>query len=350
MRRLGLIGVRGQAALWAKASAGTQWKTLLAYHPDPGRQDRAAGFPQTSRFSDLVRTCDAIVVSSPTPTHLDYLVRLSSEFRGPVLVEKPIVATAEECGRLISSVPPRFFSRLFTAQNWRFYPWVAKIREAIAGHPVLAAELHLTHDLARKPAYAGSWRSRKKTHPIGPMETQGIHWIDLVHHLLGPIEWVSGRTVRLAGRGTAPDTGSMLLRTQAGTACTIHASYSAPVAYYGRFLTPEQILVYRNGTLTQERARVPVRAGRSRPSPAQTLFSADPERLLVQPLRDQLVLLSRLEKSGPGNGLISAWEGLANTAVLSAFERSARTERPVSLREIPLYRLCRARLRGRAWR
>ena len=101
-RRLGVIGRRGQAGLWAQAaSEASGWELGSCYHPE------------TSGWTAFLKGSDAIVIASPTSTHAGYLRRLSGEFRGPVLVEKPVAASWEECRVLLRDLPPSFLKRLY---------------------------------------------------------------------------------------------------------------------------------------------------------------------------------------------------------------------------------------------
>lgn len=335
MHRLGVIGRRGQAALWAQAARQTPgWTVGFCYHPQPGL--RQVSFPQTGSWSDFLRHSDAVVIASPTSTHSAYLRRLARDFPGPVLVEKPVVARWEECRALLKELPPAFLSRLHVAQNWRFYPWVQTMRSLLKNPSngiVLSAEFQISHDYGLKPSYAASWRSKKSSHSIGPAETQGIHWIDLVHYFFGPVAWVGGGTARIGRVGSAPDTATLFLKSRSGVFCSIHLSYVAPVATYARIVTSRAILTYRDGILKIQKQPPPKSNRVSRPAASRTLQTLSLERLQEQPLRAQLRLLG----SKQGQGLISIREGMANVAVLEGFTRSLRRAQPFRLESIPDY-------------
>ena len=315
-RRLGVIGRRGQAGLWAQAADSTPgWRLGSCYHPN------------TSGWKEFLKGSDAVVIASPTSTHPDYLRRLAAKFKGPVLVEKPVAASLEECRRLIRDIPPSFIKRVYVAHNWRFYPWVKKMRGILRGDRrgvILFAEFHLTHDFGFKPGYASSWRSKKESHPVGPAETQGIHGIDLVHHLFGPIEWIGGG-IRRAGRiGSAPDTASIFLKTRSGVHCAIHTSYVAPVAYYARVVTSHGILTYADGVLEMQKQPAPKANRLSRPAPRRRLLKVSLDDLMLQPLVSQLKEIRTLLEKGTRPKLVSVREGMANIAALEGFSRSVQ--------------------------
>ena len=342
VHRLGVIGRRGQAALWAQAARRTtRWKLGFCYHPKPAVPQLP--FQQTRSWPDFLRHSDAIVIASPTPTHAAYLRRLSRDFSGPVLVEKPVAARWNECRALLKTLPPAFLRRLYVAQNWRFYPWVQKIRSLLgdsSSGAVLSAEFQLSHDYGLKPGYAASWRSEKNLHPIGPAETQGIHWIDLVHYFFGPVVWVGGGVARRGRVGSAPDTATIFLKSKSGVFCSIHLSYVAPVAYYARIVTSRMICTYQDGTLKIQKQPCPPKTGGvSRPAASRTLLALSLEELREQPLRAQLRILEDLLSGRPKRhrGLVSLEEGMANVAVLEGFTRSLQRQRPFCLETIPGY-------------
>lgn len=341
MIRLGIIGLRGQAALWAKAARATPgFQLRCAYHPDRSRHLRRASFEQTDDLRRLVRCCDVLVIASPTHTHLAVLRRLAPIFPGIVLVEKPVLFSLPECGWLLKHLPKSFRNRIYVAQNWRFLPWVEKIRSSLQGGEgdrVLCAVFQMTHDFAFKPAYTASWRSDRKTHPIGPAQSQGIHFIDLVHQLLGPIRSLDAVACRLGKRGTAPDTASILLKTSRGQPCFLHTSYAAPASDHVRITTSRMILTYQDGVLKLQQVTRPALHRPSRPPRERVLFRAASEQLKTAPLRVQLQeLRGYLEESRPMR-LATLGQGIANVAVLAAAEKSIRLERPVFLKEFPLY-------------
>lgn len=341
LHQLGIVGIRGQAALWAQTASQVEgWAVRACYHPDRSRHQGDSKFPQTDRLEELTQTCDAILIASPTPTHLDLLCRLSKLFSGPVLVEKPILCSLRECQTFLKTVPSSFLEQVVVTHNWRFTPWVQKIKEIfgrIDPESVISADFHLMHDFAYKPSYLRSWRSRQETHPVGPAETQGIHLIDLVHHLLGKLLWISGSRKNLAKTGTAPDTTSMLLMTQSGVACSLQTSYAAPASFYARLVTSSCILTQRDGRLTLQERPTPPTEGRSPAPPERLLLEQSLEESGVFALKQQLEDLSAKLAGTGSRSSVTAQQGMANIAVLEGLSESLQTGRPYFLEESPLY-------------
>jgi len=68
--------------------------------------------------------------------------------------------------------------------------------------------------------------------PGGVMLQIGIHYVDVLYYLLGPIKAVSGRFVRLVLPGDNPDVASLILEHENGALSTLNASYASASEYY----------------------------------------------------------------------------------------------------------------------
>ncbi|HZL60968.1 MAG TPA: Gfo/Idh/MocA family oxidoreductase, partial [Pseudolabrys sp.] len=60
----------------------------------------------------------------------------------------------------------------------------------------------------------------------------GIHYVDVLYYLLGPIKAVSGQFVRLVLPGDNPDVASLILEHENGALSTLNASYASASEYY----------------------------------------------------------------------------------------------------------------------
>ena len=206
----------------------------------------------------------------------------------------------------------------------------------------MSADFHLTHDFAFKPSYSSSWRSRRETHQIGPAETLGVHLIDLIHYFFGPIEKIGGRVLNLANTGEAPDTSSMFITTESQVCCTIHTSYAAPVAHYVRIVASELVLTYRDGILNLQE-RTPSDPGMRSSAPRdQTLLRSNSEELSGESLFQQLRALYSGLTDSRCREIGTAYQGIANVAVLGGFEQSLQQGTNYRVKDMPVYRHCAA--------
>src|ERR1019366_5765597 len=77
-----------------------------------------------------------------------------------------------------------------------------------------------------------SWRYTAAGMPGGVMLQIGIHYVDVLYYLLGPIKAVSGQFVRLVLPGDNPDVASLILEHENGALSTLNASYASASEYY----------------------------------------------------------------------------------------------------------------------
>jgi predicted dehydrogenase len=102
--------------------------------------------------------------------------------------------------------------------NWRYQPALQKIR-ALLDDGTLGRVLHIEGNFCGPSAYRfpqGHWRHDRDEAPAGGMTGRGVHVIDAMLYLAGPIEQVTAQSFRLAQDFGADDTTSMLLRFASG--------------------------------------------------------------------------------------------------------------------------------------
>ena len=60
----------------------------------------------------------------------------------------------------------------------------------------------------------------------------GIHYVDVLEYLMGPVRRVSGQSARLVLPGDNPDVGNMILEHESGAISNLTASYASASEYY----------------------------------------------------------------------------------------------------------------------
>jgi predicted dehydrogenase len=68
--------------------------------------------------------------------------------------------------------------------------------------------------------------------PGGVMLQIGIHYIDVLEYLIGPIHAVRGQSAQLVLPGDNPDVASLILEHENGALSTLNASYASASEYY----------------------------------------------------------------------------------------------------------------------
>ena len=77
-----------------------------------------------------------------------------------------------------------------------------------------------------------SWRYQAAGMPGGVMLQIGIHYVDVLEMLLGPVRRVCGMLARLVLPGDNPDVSGLVLEHDVGAISTLTASYASASEYY----------------------------------------------------------------------------------------------------------------------
>ncbi|HJM51504.1 MAG TPA: Gfo/Idh/MocA family oxidoreductase [Alphaproteobacteria bacterium] len=236
MLNVGFIGYRNHAARLLQVVE--EWPAAAVrkiFHPSKTGPD----LRRTKAFDSLL-DCDCIFLCSPNDSHFEYVERLK-DYEGYVFCEKPPFASLQEIDRF--AFDP---GRIFFNFNHRF-GLLSEILAAPDKHELgelLFADATVTHGLAYKDQYPGSWRSDIARHPNGVLETVAIHHIDLFLYHLGDLRDFDFRISNSAGTGSAPDTSFATLHFESGSHATVRSSYAAPHV-------DSTTLVFANGTVEQ---------------------------------------------------------------------------------------------------
>jgi predicted dehydrogenase len=134
-----------------------------------------------------------------------------------VYCEKPFTLTRREAEDAVAAVRKAGVT-LAIGYNRRFHPEMAKLRAMIRGGElgtILHVEATMTFPnvLFINPAH---WRAAKSETPLGGLMPMGVHAIDGMIDLCGPIDHVFAQTFRRAAPIDADDTTSILLRMKEG--------------------------------------------------------------------------------------------------------------------------------------
>ena len=250
MLKIGVIGDRNHAERMINiVNESDKAKAKIIYHPK-----RKPKFKEgTNKFGDLL-ICDAIMILSPNSTHFDYLMALKDQYSGYVFCEKPPVSSKNELKSVKKLNPEKTFFNF----NFRFNKWATHLQEFIKNGDIgeiVHAEVSWAHGLAFKESYKGSWRSNRKEHLHGVLETVVLHPLDLLIGFLGKIDEYFYRPGIVANSGTAYDTCILTTRHLDGATASIFASYATP-------LTERLCVIGTNGIFNAEDGIIEMRSPR----------------------------------------------------------------------------------------
>ena len=235
---VGLIGAGNISDTHARALAELPGAEIVAvYAPTATRAEqftaRYGGTPYDSLEQMLAqRPLDMVVIGTPSGLHADH--GTAAAVRGlHVLVEKPIDVTTARTDALIRAAADAGVTLGVIFQD-RLKPDVQRMKALIdrgrLGTPILA---NARVKWYRPPSYYrdSRWRGTHSLDGGGALMNQGVHTVDLLLWLFGPVRRVFGKTIAGLHAIEVEDTAVAVLEFANGALGTLEAATSAYPGY-----------------------------------------------------------------------------------------------------------------------
>ncbi len=174
----------------------------------------------------------AIVNTTPNGVHLE-TTRMAAEAGKHVFLDKPIANTVAE-GREIARICEAAGVVLalgYQRRRENHFRWIKAEIDAGRFGRLVQAECNISRDRLGKIDLS-SWRYQAVGMPGGVMLQIGIHYVDVLEMLLGPVKRVSGMSAQLVLPGDNPDVASLMLEHESGAISNLTASYASASEYY----------------------------------------------------------------------------------------------------------------------
>jgi predicted dehydrogenase len=159
---------------------------------------------------------DAVVLATPHSMHTAQIEQAARAGKH-VFCEKPLALDSESALAAANAAQANNIV-LGVGYNWRFQPALQEVRRMIEDGR-LGKVLHIEGNFCGPSAYRfpkGHWRHAGDESPAGGMTGRGVHVIDAMMYLAGPITEVNAKSFRLAQDFGSDDTTSMLLGFKSG--------------------------------------------------------------------------------------------------------------------------------------
>ena len=189
---------------------------------------------------------DAIINTTPNHVHLE-TTAAAAEAGKHVFLDKPVANTIGEA-RAITRVCANAGVVLSVGYQRRRESHFRWIQDRIAAGDfgtLVQAEANISRDRAGK-FELGHWRYTAEGMPGGVMLQIGLHYVDVLTMLLGPIETVSGMASQLVLPGDNPDVGSLMMKHKNGAVSTLSTSYASASEYYTMNIYGKKMSAYYN--------------------------------------------------------------------------------------------------------
>ncbi len=342
---LAIAGCGVIASFHARAIAGLPNAQLRAV-TDVAReaaQRRAAEFG-VDAYDDLEEMLrrpdiDAVSVCVPSGLHAEVGVRVAQAGKH-VIVEKPIDVSLEAADRLIATCR-RCGVKLAVISQHRFDPGIQEVRAALDagrfGRLLLGdviVKWYRTGEYYRSAGWRGTW----ELDGGGALMNQGVHWVDVLQWMMGPVDRVVGRCSQIGHDIPVEDVALALLVFRSGALGMIEVSTAV---YPG---LPERVeITGTGGTAVVEMGAVKVREfkdekGEVGPYGAKVLAggrggsTAAPDQAASQIAGHRIQIADFLEAIAEDRDpLITGEEARKPLEIILAVYQSARTGREVAL-------------------
>jgi len=235
---IGILGSGNISGTHARAASAIPGVAVAAvYGRNPERVQRLASEHGARACTDLDeflqhRPMDIVAIGTPSGLHATH--GIAAVERGlHVIVEKPIDVTVARATALVAAADARHVKLGVIFQD-RFAPGVRALKRLVddgtLGRPVLVSA---RVKWFRPPEYyaASSWRGTRALDGGGALMNQGVHTVDLLLWLLGPVRRVFARTAAALHEIEVEDTAVAVLEFESGALATLEATTAAFPGY-----------------------------------------------------------------------------------------------------------------------
>lgn len=264
---------------------------------------------------------EAIINTTPNNIHLE-TTQQAAEAGKHVFLDKPIANTVAE-GMEIARVCAKANVVLALGYQRRresHFRWIKNEIDAGRFGKLVQAEANISRDRLGKIDLS-SWRYQSTGMPGGVMLQIGIHYVDVLEFLMGPVKRVSGMSNQLVLPGDNPDIANLILEHESGAISNLTASYASASEYYMMNIYGKEATAYYdlfNGLRHLKRG------------------DAEPQAVPTEAndaIREELDEFAQCVRNGGKPETGGEWAS-RNLAVIKAGVRSAREGRAIDVAEI----------------
>lgn len=228
--RFGIAGCGSVAEFHAQAIQNTPGVVLTACCS--GHADRARTFAgqwgiQAFDTLDqmLAGPVDAVCLCTPSGLHASQALTALAAGKH-LVVEKPLCLTLEDADRILAAAEAAD-RKVCVISQMRFQPAVQAVKQALdagAFGQLVCAQLSMNYYRTEEYYRAGGWRGTRAMDGGGALMNQGIHGVDLLRWLMGPVRSIRASAKAALHAIEVEDTAAALLEFENGALGTLTAS------------------------------------------------------------------------------------------------------------------------------
>jgi predicted dehydrogenase len=264
---------------------------------------------------------EAIVNTTPNNVHLE-TTEAAARAGKHVFLDKPIANTVREAQAIAEVCRKAGVVLALGYQRRRetHFRWIKSEIDAGRFGKLVQAECNISRDRLGRFDLT-SWRYTAAGMPGGVMLQIGIHYVDVLEFLMGPVKTVSARLSQLVLPGDNPDVANMILEHESGALSNLTASYASASEYYMMNVYGKEATAYYDLFSGLRHLKRGETAARPVPTEANDT------------IREELEEFAHCVRTGTRPETDGDWAA-RNLAVIKAGVRSAREGRTVEVTEV----------------
>ncbi len=211
------LGGFGKRLVEAVQGSSEKMRVVKGISRDPAQLAQYGaeqGFPIVATLDEALAdpAVQAVIVATPHSLHGEHVRRIAMAGKH-VICEKPFTLTHASAVETVKTARDRKIV-LAVSFNRRFRPAVIELRRIVAAGEI-GQVMHLEGQFSGGPVVprtATSWRGTRAENPGGSMGARGIHILDGMISMVGPVRSLLAQSSRRVVAVEHDDTTSMLLR------------------------------------------------------------------------------------------------------------------------------------------
>lgn len=236
--RVAVVGIGWWSDVLTDAAKRSDlYDVVTCYTRSPDKRAAFAakyGCAQSDSYEAILRDpgIEAIINTTPNGVHLE-TTRQAADAGKHVFLDKPIANTIAE-GLEIDRVCAEAGVVLALGYQRRresHFRWIKSEIDQGRFGKLVQAEANISRDRLGKIDLS-SWRYQAVGMPGGVMLQIGIHYVDVLEMLMGPVRRVRGASAQLVLPGDNPDVANLILEHESGAISNLTASYASASEYY----------------------------------------------------------------------------------------------------------------------
>jgi predicted dehydrogenase len=236
--RVAVVGIGWWSDVLADAALRSEAIEIAACYTRS--DDKRAAFAKkygcrpASSYEEILgdRDIEAIINTTPNGVHLA-TTRMAAEAGKHVFLDKPIANTVADGLKIarVCEAAGVVLALGYQRRRESHFRWIKAEIDAGRFGKLVQAECNISRDRLGRIDLS-SWRYQAAGMPGGVMLQIGIHYVDVLEMLIGPVRRVHGASAQLVLPGDNPDVANLILEHECGAISNLTASYASASEYY----------------------------------------------------------------------------------------------------------------------